>query len=474
MLGTKNRLIIRIWITLCIALSALTIESLGVSAEEHITRIQGINRFETAAQISKETYDSSNTVLIANAREFADALAGVPLAYELNAPILIAQGSTLHPAVIKEINRLNAKDVIILGGEQAVSVSIQNELKSLGLETRRLSGEDRFETAEKIAAELYSTNPSRRAVLVDGFEFADAMSVAPFAAREGMPIFLTRTNKLSSEIELKKYETIYIIGGESAVSKTIEAQLPKSTLRIEGQNRYQTNSQVLSHFTYDSEKVFIATGQDFADALTGSVLAAKENSGVALIRKDLSNEIKRYSVNDTITKFTILGGEQAVSNNVIVDLRAFLNGEGIDFPHPNENSYNYQLFEDTILEKTNELRRSKGVQPLKKNNELTKGATIRSFESHQQFAHYRPDGSYFLHVFADYNIPYKFTYIGENLAMGSTRSNEIETAEQIFLMWQRSQGHYENMIHPDFDEIGIGYYNTGRYVYGTQILGTRK
>ncbi|MFL2079439.1 cell wall-binding repeat-containing protein [Marinilactibacillus psychrotolerans] len=57
-----------------------------------VSRIQGETRFETATKITQESYDQADTVFIASAREFADALTGVLLAYQQQSPILLAQG----------------------------------------------------------------------------------------------------------------------------------------------------------------------------------------------------------------------------------------------------------------------------------------------------------------------------------------------------------------------------------------------
>lgn len=438
-----------------------------------ISRIMGDNRFETAATISSETYAEAEVVLLANAREFADALAGVPLAYQLNAPILIAQGNRLNDAIATEINRLNAKEVIILGGEQAVSTNIEGELEELGLKTSRLSGSNRFETAEIIADELNSYHQSDSAVLVDGFEFADAMSIAPFAAKEGMPIYLTRSNNLMNEESLEAYKQIYIVGGENAVSASVEERLNDRAFRLEGSNRYETNMEVLNHFSYDTDKVMLATGMDFADALTGSVLAAKENTGIALVRGSLSNGLKRYSFYRSIKDYVILGGESAVNQNFQNELKLYLDGEPIGFIHPNEGEHDYRRFEELVLEHVNELRASHGVAPLSLNNDLSKAASIRAFESSDSFSHRRPDGSQFVDVLADYNIPYNHSTLGENLALGPQHITLEDTARGTFFIWSTSQGHRDNMLNSSYNEIGIGYYNINRRVYASQIFGSQ-
>lgn len=311
---------------IAIGVSAVNIEA--VQAEEvedslSVRRIQGENRFETATLISSDTYDTSNTVIIANAREFADALAGVPLAYQKDAPILLAQGNSLNRATVNEIERLGAKEVIILGGEIAVSSYIERELQNLGLRINRIAGNNRFETAELIADELKLYVSSDKAVVVDGFEFADAMSVAPFAAQEGMPIYLTRTNSLVSEKALEEFSQTYIIGGTAAISKTVENDMNNPT-RLEGPNRYATNLAVMEYFGVNSDHLFVSTGLDFVDALTGAVFAASESAGVALVRNGIHDDLNKFIKEHSFDQFTVLGGQIAVPQEVTNSLVHYL------------------------------------------------------------------------------------------------------------------------------------------------------
>lgn len=287
-----------------------------VSASEgSVVRVSGETRYQTATNISQSGFEKSDTVFIANAMNFADALAGGPLAYQNDAPILLANGENLRPETLKEIKRLGAKKAVILGGEAAVSKSIDSELKKLGLSTERLAGETRFETSEIIASRLNKKATSNKAVVVDGYNFADAMSVAPFAAEEGMPIYLTRPSALPNESALKQYGETFIIGGETAVNKSVESKLNKPT-RLSGINRYQTNLKVLDYFNVDSDQLFVATGTNFADALTGSSLAAKNSTGVALVREADLNLLSDYLGTQTFETYTILGGEVAVSSRI--------------------------------------------------------------------------------------------------------------------------------------------------------------
>ena len=68
-------------------------------------------------------------------------------------------------------------------------------------------------------------------------------------------------------------------------------------------------------------------------------------------------------------------------------------------------------------------------------------------------SHTRPNGSTCWTILGFYNISYRTC--GENVAAGQTSPQMVVTA------WKNSQGHYENMINPAFNKLGVGYSSTG-------------
>ena len=115
----------------------------------NVIRLAGSNRTKTAVEISKAGFEKADTVVLASGNDFPDALAGGPLAYALRAPILLVRGR-LDDATREEIARLEAKKVVILGGELAVSKAVEEELAEK-YEVERVAGQNRYKTAVAIA-----------------------------------------------------------------------------------------------------------------------------------------------------------------------------------------------------------------------------------------------------------------------------------------------------------------------------------
>lgn len=102
---------------------------------------------------------------------------------------------------LQEIKRLGAKNVVILGGEGAVSKSVADELKKSGLDVSRISGSSRYETAALIASKVAPIGTSK-VVVANGMDFPVALSVASHAAKEGLPILLTLDNNYQLQQKL--------------------------------------------------------------------------------------------------------------------------------------------------------------------------------------------------------------------------------------------------------------------------------
>ncbi|ALS76334.1 hypothetical protein AUC31_14515 [Planococcus rifietoensis] len=282
------------------------------AAPEETTRISGKSRYGTAIAISKEGWETADTVVLATAGDFPDALAGGPLAFQEDAPILLTRTGNLTDETKAEIKRLGAKKVIILGSKGAVSLEVEEEVKQMGIITERIGGKNRFDTAALIAERL----DSAEAVIAYGLNFPDVLSVSAYAAKNGIPILLTRTDKLPAETAaaLKSTSKTHVIGSTGAVAEAVFNSLP-NPVRYGGKNRYETGLEVNNKLMMGTEKAFIATGSNFPDALAGSVLAAKNDAPILLVKEQVIPDATAEQLN-AYEAYSIFGGTGAVGEIV--------------------------------------------------------------------------------------------------------------------------------------------------------------
>ncbi|MFP3355838.1 cell wall-binding repeat-containing protein [Planococcus sp. SIMBA_143] len=278
-------------------------------------RLSGESRYDTAIAVSKQGWDSADTVVIARGDQYADALTAAPLADQEDAPVLLTRSGSLPSAVVEEIERLGATKAIVLGGSLAVSEDVADQLGDLGLEVDRVGGKTRYETAVAIADELVTD--ATDAVVVSGMDFPDALSAGSYAAINDKPILLTRPDSVPAviEAELEEYETTTVIGGTLAVSEDVADSLPNAT-RVSGANRYLTSLAVAEQLFENAVEGLAANGQNFPDALTGNVLAAAYDAPMLLVKQDSVNEAVETRAHYYGTVFTT-GGTLAVSPEVV-------------------------------------------------------------------------------------------------------------------------------------------------------------
>lgn len=300
-----------------------------VTAASAVSRIGGADRYQTAVNISKQGWSYADLVVLARGDEYADALAGVTLASWYNAPILLTRGNALPDSTLNEIERLGACKVIILGGTKAVSAEVENQLKGKSLEVERIGGENRFDTAARIARKLGMLDA---VFLAYGHDFPDALAAASYAGRMGYPILLTDTENIPADTEalLKEAGTVYVVGGERVISEKVfmhlYQDLGKLAVRIAGGDRYETAVELAMQFNYYHENMYAATGLKFPDAITGAVLAAKNYTGILLVRDFVPESVENYINDYGIGSLTLFGQEAAISKQVAESLNKIISG----------------------------------------------------------------------------------------------------------------------------------------------------
>lgn len=325
----RYKTIFKFMFAVCLLLCLMTINAYAAEVD----RLSGDDRYETAIKISKSGWikGSSQYAVLATGEDFLDALCAAPLAKKLGAPILLNGPEELDSRVSEELTRLGAKTVYIIGGESAISEKVEDELTKMDIVCYRIFGADKYETTIKIAEHLGIFS---EIVIASDTSFPDVLSIAPIAAKKGMPIILTDKNSLSEcviEYLKDKYiDKTYIIGGVDAVSNNIAQQVP-NPVRLAGEDRYETNISVLNEFSSELNFLisYVTTGTNYPDALAGSAAAAITSSPIILVGSTPAAITKNYiTLNlQKISRIKVLGGEGAVTTATLSELLDIDNGD---------------------------------------------------------------------------------------------------------------------------------------------------
>lgn len=325
--------------------------TLPAQATANVTtsRLAGNDRYGTAAAIATNAYPSgAGTVIVASGRSFPDALAGAALAAQQTAPVLLTEPTSLPAATSNAIDTLKATKAVILGGTTAVSQAVETELAKK-VTVSRVAGTNRYDTAAKIAAAIGtsnvgSTGGGKAALIATGANFADALAGGPLSAAGSsgvFPVLLvdsgvpSQTRSALTELGIK--QTV-ILGGTSAVSEAVANELQQITgnapQRVAGNDRYATATAIAAlefgTFGFSKTAVYLANGENFADALAGGALGGKNKTAILLTpTASLAGPTQTFlsSNKDTIAAITALGGTAAVSDSTLAAAKAAAQGE---------------------------------------------------------------------------------------------------------------------------------------------------
>lgn len=208
-----------------------------------------------------------------------------------------------------------------------------DSFRASGLEERvplrRIAGPDRVATALALAAEGSET--ADVAVLAQAGDFPDALAAGPLAIAAGGPLLLTDGDVLSpsvaAEIERLGVGTVYLAGGESALSADVADALEEmglSVTRLGGADRYATAAAIAAEVAdrAGSERLdgaIIARGDAFPDALAASALAATGPLPILLAAPAELPAVTAAALGDLVAPdatITLAGGVAALSADV--------------------------------------------------------------------------------------------------------------------------------------------------------------
>ncbi len=120
---------------------------------------------------------------------------------------------------------------------------------------------------------------------------------------------------------------------------------------------------------------------------------------------------------------------------------------------------------EEVLSLTNEVRASRGKEPLELSSRLTELAMERAEELAVFYSHERPSG-YSCFSIGNGNGRYPGgVLLSENIAIGR------KTPELALAGWTNSEGHLKNMISEDVTKIGIGCFVNNGHHFWVQLFG---
>lgn len=186
----------------------------------------------------------------------------------------------------------------------------------------RVAGSDRYHTAAALSR-YYSPGVSV-AYVTTGGDYPDALAAGARAGSARGPVLLTGKtlpNATRTELSRLKPRSIVVVGGTGAVSGAVLNQLRPyttgSVTRLGGTDRYRTAADVALSGPSRPDVIYLATGNDYPDALAGGAHAGRIDGPVLLAQRDrLPEDTKRALRGLNGHRLVVLGGSSKISTEV--------------------------------------------------------------------------------------------------------------------------------------------------------------
>lgn len=298
-------------------------------------RITGKDRFGTVVQASQFTFPEDDPVVpvvyIANALNYPDALAAGPAAVVQGGTLLTVAPDEIPLIVLTELRRLDPQRIVVVGGPTMVSERVLAQLRAeFPGESRvdRIAGANRYETSRLIARDAFVPGSFPMIYVATGNNYPDALAAGPVAGHQGAPVILVNGYLPTADaatVELIRYFNptwTMVLGGPPSVSdgfvNSLYFDYGISASRTAGENRYETAWLLNKNSFIDSEFAFVATGNGFADALGGGVLAGNLGAPLYLgVQNCFLPYVAEDMIENNVRGIGLIGGPNMLSDAVL-------------------------------------------------------------------------------------------------------------------------------------------------------------
>ncbi len=210
------------------AVSSTVQTQLGSYAPQ-VRRIAGSSRFATAAAVALDAFPAgADVVYVATGMNYPDALAGGPVAGLAPGPILLTTPDVLPSVTTTAIKTLDPVDIVIIGGELAVSTAVANELAELGGTVSRIYGDHRYSTATALSRSDFNAGVPV-VYVATAMSFPDALAGGVAAGVSRGPVLLVNETGVPAatarELSRLKPSRIVVLGGPIAVPEHVRIEL---------------------------------------------------------------------------------------------------------------------------------------------------------------------------------------------------------------------------------------------------------
>lgn len=293
-------------------------------------RVAGLDRVETAIRLSGQVHadGSVDTVVIAPATYYQEALVGAPLAATLGGPVLLAWPETndrreaVPDALAAEIDRLGATTAVLVGAPRRLGNEVVDELVAkTGIaadDISRIGDPDPAVLSALVAEPILAAHgievpaeESQREAASAGDESSGPIEQADEDLRDVIDLGRARQSAVAATLAANA-----LAAGQPTARQAATADADRAPASAEdGAEPESVVSPLVAAGTHPG-------GLGWPDALAASVLGSRQFAPVLLTPHDgLADAVARIVSLDEIQDVRIAGGEAAVGAEVEEDVR---------------------------------------------------------------------------------------------------------------------------------------------------------
>jgi len=273
-----------------------------------VARMTATDRYGYAVAASRAGWadGTAPAVVLASGATWTNALAAAPLGKSVKGPVLLTSATSVPASTRTELVRLHARTVLLVGGTTSVGDSVKRWLGSHGYRVVRISGTDRYTTANAIARAIAARQGGTlagRRVVVAGDSYTDALAASAVAARKGWPLLYSP----SGSVRASTRTTLKAIGAKSTllvartvtVSNAAKSQLPSAT-RVTANTALGVPTALAAWATthypadFSGERTLLASSSAWSNGLGLSALAGRGGWLVLSTPPTLASQVRSY------------------------------------------------------------------------------------------------------------------------------------------------------------------------------------
>lgn len=305
----------------------------ALALQVNVQRVAGDTRYDTMSELISNVggWSASDKVILASGANYPDALSASALAGAYDAPIILTDPTELSSKAAATIKQLGPSTIYVVGGPSAVSDEVLQAANNIcGSNTIRLYGSTRYETSLEILRQCNSSSDT--VIVATGANYADSLSISPFAYVTKSPIVLCDpygglTQEAIEAIRAGGFSRAILVGGNAAVPNVVISQLNNANIatdgirRLSGATRYETSTQITAFeisetSLFTADPLGFATGSNYADALAMGPCMGRINSPLLLVdngAQTVCAYIERFKGN--VGNAFVAGGINVVSDD---------------------------------------------------------------------------------------------------------------------------------------------------------------